>query len=115
MDKYCGNESKIRLTRKICRFTPIFVPPELLTKNHAKMGTFLNIFFFTFLTKKFPELVNSRKNHSHPILHTNEVTPKAQSELDNFLTPLQIHNGRHLLGLIDHMNIQVYTNVHNHV
>ena len=27
------------------------------------------------------------RNHSHPILHTNDVTPKAQSELENFLTP----------------------------
>jgi hypothetical protein len=32
-----------------------------LTKKHAKMGTFLNIFFSLFSTKKFPQLVNSRK------------------------------------------------------
>ena len=30
-DKNCGNESKIRLTHKICRFTPIFLPSKLLT------------------------------------------------------------------------------------
>jgi hypothetical protein len=60
-DKNCGNESKIRLTHKIRLFMPIFLPPGFLTKKHAKMGTFLNKFVSLFLTKKFPQLVNSRK------------------------------------------------------
>ena len=37
-------------------------------------------------TEKFM-FYKKERNHSHPILHTNDVTPKAQSELENFLTP----------------------------
>ena len=48
-DKNCGNESKIRLTHKIRRFMPTFLPPGFLTKKHAKMGTFLNAFFSLFV------------------------------------------------------------------
>jgi hypothetical protein len=52
--------------------------PKLSTKKQAKMGTFLNKFFSFLSTKKFPQLVNSRKKPFPPILPTNEVTPKAQ-------------------------------------
>jgi hypothetical protein len=45
------------------------------------MSTFLNAFYSLFLTKKFPILVISRKKPFHPILHTNEVIPKAQRAL----------------------------------
>ena len=47
-DKYCGNESKIRLTHKIHRFMPIFLPPGFLTEKHVNFGhpfwPFLEIF-----------------------------------------------------------------------
>jgi hypothetical protein len=85
-DKNCGNESKIRLTCKIRRCMPIFLSPEFLTKKHAKMGTFLNIFFSLFGPKSSHNWWTQERNHSHPILHINEVTPKAQSELENFPT-----------------------------
>ena len=104
-DKYCGNESKIRLTHKIHRFTPIFLPPELLTKKHAKMGTFLNIFFSLFLTKKFPQLVNSRKKP----FPTNSVHkwghPQSTEWPRKNANPLQFHNGKYILGHSCHMEL----------
>ena len=79
---------------KIRRFTPIFLPPGFLTKKHAKMGTFLNIFFSLFLTKKFPQLVNSRKkpfpsNSAHKWGH-----PQSSEWTRKLPHPLQTHNGR---------------------
>jgi hypothetical protein len=37
--------------------------------------------------QKFPILVNSRKKPFPPILHTNEVIPKAQSGIEKMQTP----------------------------
>jgi hypothetical protein len=44
-DKNCGNESNIRLTHKICRFPPTFLPPRFSTKNCQPFQMhFLNFF-----------------------------------------------------------------------
>jgi hypothetical protein len=54
-DKNCGNESKIRLTHKIRRFTPICLPHGFLTKKHMNFGhPFLTLFgnFSTFSNYK---------------------------------------------------------------
>ena len=49
-DKNCGNESKIRLTHKIRRFMPIFLPPGFLTKKHVNFGHPFLTFFGNFST-----------------------------------------------------------------
>ena len=92
---------------KIRRFTPIFLPPGFLTKKHAKMGTFLNIFFSLFSTKKTPQLVNSRKkpfpsNSAHKWGHSqcSEWNRKEES-------PLHFNNGKCILGLSCHMCVSV--------
>jgi hypothetical protein len=41
----------MEMTYKIRRFTPIFVSPEFLSKKHAKISTFQNIFFSLFPPK----------------------------------------------------------------
>ena len=40
--KNCGNESKIHLTHKIRRFTPIFLAPGFLTKKHVNLINILD-------------------------------------------------------------------------
>jgi hypothetical protein len=59
--KTCGNERKIRLTLNNSQFYTHFLPLEVFTKKHAKIGTIQAPFFSLFSTKKFPQLVNSRK------------------------------------------------------
>ena len=58
-DKKCGNESIILLMSKNPLFYGLLLPFKLLTKKHAKMGTFLNLFllldffWFTSAGKKY--------------------------------------------------------------
>ena len=49
------------------------LPSELLTKKLAKIGTLLEYILSTLI------LSLKGSNHSCPILHTNEVIPKAQN------------------------------------
>ena len=54
----------------ICRFTPIFLPPEFLTKKHGKISTFLNAFF----KKKFHQSSECTRKIPHPCSFSMEST-----------------------------------------
>ena len=64
---------------------PLFYPLDCWPKNTLKWALFWTYFFHFFRTKSSNNWWTQERNHSHQILHTNEVTPKAQSELENFL------------------------------
>jgi hypothetical protein len=49
-DKNCGNESKIRLTLKIRRFTPIVLPPQIFYQKTREFWTPFLTFFRNFST-----------------------------------------------------------------
>ena len=65
---------------------PFFYPPNFWPKNTLKWAPFWKYFFHFFWPKSSNNWWTQERNHSHPILHINEVIPKAQSELENFLT-----------------------------
>ena len=78
----CGEKSHLHNPTTLTTF----LPPGFLTKKHAKMGTFLNIFFPLFSTKNFPLLMISRKkpfpsNSTHKWGHpqSSECTKKEES------------------------------------
>ena len=78
----------------------LFYPPDFWQKTHAKLGTFLNTFFSLFLTKKFPQLVNSRKkpfpfNSAHKWGH-----PQSRECTKKNANPLHFYKGKSILGLI---------------
>jgi hypothetical protein len=65
---------------------PFFYPPNFWPKNTLKWAPFWTYFFHFFWPKSSNNWWTQERNHSQPILHINEVIPKAHSELENFLT-----------------------------
>ena len=72
---------------KIHRFKPIVFPQILWPKNTIEQAHFWTHFFHFFVPKNSHNSWTQERNHSHPILHTKELTPKALSVLKSFLDP----------------------------
>jgi hypothetical protein len=87
MDNNCGNESKSCLTHKVWHFTPTFLTPDFGPKNTIKWASFWTHSFHFCQPISFNNWWIQEKNHSHPILQTNEVIPNAQSGIDKRKVP----------------------------
>jgi hypothetical protein len=82
----CGNESKLRLAKK-----------------HAKLGTFLNIFFSFFSTKKYQQLVNSRKKAFPSSSSHKWGFPNAKSGIKKRKVPCTLHWEMHPGAFLPYM------------